>query len=652
MADDLSKLTDEELLALAGDSPSESSTGLESLSDEELLALSKEIDPDPIPAPPSDQDISDAEVLVRGGASGVTLGFSDEIEAGAKAALRFADQENAEWGDIYNQELDKAREANVRAKEANEALFTGAEIGGGLATAFVPGAAGLRGAMILSGTAGVGFSEAKKGSELIKDFAQGATVGLITDRFMKGAGARLARINKASQPATVRAVAELGESTIPEAVELESNLLKTAFKERHGSWDAAMGSKELLLEASKSMEKLPTSMKDLVDGELNAVGREFEKRMSLLGQDANIDITPLLGRLDESFKKTLSTTDLPAKSKFENLILKDLKEGKFQLKGETVNPASMSPKQLVDLKREMNEVLIKKFDDGAESIFKQSKAVDRNVKQFTSQLTDHVNQLPGLGELNSQFSKLYNVKALLPDSRVELAALPNIFDKSARGEKAFDLMMAMNDYSPEFAARFKGFYNPVINIFNAASAARDFNVSVSTMFQAKAAKAATEQAGLGPVGALFALGQGGSLMGADIAGKAVRKITKIPRTIAGVIDNQEDVVAAVSKVSLPIAIQLNNAIDDRDLDSIRDILSSGAENFPEEFEAGVGIDGRITGEREATILKQQARNLPVIDRMKANASINAGIVPAQPQPKPPVERKFPFRRRDSDGRKI
>ena len=207
--------------------------------------------------------------------------------------------------------------------------------------------------------------------------------------------------------------------------------------------------------------------------------------------------------------------------------------------------------------------------------------------------------------------------------------------------------------------------------------AQEFNLAISRLFQAKAAMQL-----LGPAGGLLAVGRGGMIGAADIANRAGKsvmssiksntqevlgaslskkasdiatipaKIAKLPRTVAGVIDNQADVVGMVSKASVPIAMQLNRAINERDVDQIRQIMNQGAEQFPDQFEEGMGFDGKITGEQEALRLKESAKALPVRDRWKANSDITNGIIPNLERSQPETLRDFTRRQRDEKNRKI
>jgi hypothetical protein len=93
-------------------------------------------DPGSIQAPgqpqtaPAPQQPGGFASLGRGVIQGATLGYSDEI-SGAIESL-FSDK-------TYQQARDESRAANEQAKAAHPFLYGGGEIGGGIASAFVPG---------------------------------------------------------------------------------------------------------------------------------------------------------------------------------------------------------------------------------------------------------------------------------------------------------------------------------------------------------------------------------------------------------------------------------------------------------------------------------------------------------------------------------
>jgi hypothetical protein len=132
-----------------------------------------------VAAAPPGQQPGVLEALLRGGAQGATLNFADELTAGAESVL----------GSIglvpdktYDQALAESR-ANYHAAEEAHPIASGlGSVGGGLATAFVPGL----GAAKLAQGAGFGsklLQAGKLGAKLGAAGALGATEDSITDDF-------------------------------------------------------------------------------------------------------------------------------------------------------------------------------------------------------------------------------------------------------------------------------------------------------------------------------------------------------------------------------------------------------------------------------------------------------------------------------------
>ncbi len=137
--------------------------------------------------------ISPTESAVRGLAQGASLGFADELTGGLGALSEtvLGGRPLSDFGDIYAKERDESRANYDAAKEYNPKTYMGAEIGGGIATAFVPGLGALnaaKGAQIgtvmgkgaLQGAlTGLGGSSADDVKEMAADTAMGGTLGAI-----------------------------------------------------------------------------------------------------------------------------------------------------------------------------------------------------------------------------------------------------------------------------------------------------------------------------------------------------------------------------------------------------------------------------------------------------------------------------------------
>jgi len=155
---------------------------------------------------------SKLESSLRGAAQGATLGFSDEIvgalESGAGSLGLVPDK-------TYEQARDEARAANKRAQEANSGYYTGGEVAGGLAAAFVPGGAAAtigkaaRTGAILGGFSGAGSSEAT-GWDAALDAGKGALGGFLVGGGVGYIGKGLSKAAQAYKDSALRKLVQSG----------------------------------------------------------------------------------------------------------------------------------------------------------------------------------------------------------------------------------------------------------------------------------------------------------------------------------------------------------------------------------------------------------------------------------------------------------
>lgn len=142
------------------------------------------------------------ESAARGLAQGASMGFADEITGGLESL--FTDKP-------YEQARDESRANYARAKDANPSTYTTGEIGGGVASALLPGANIARGASLgkavlqsalLGGVTGLGYSEADDLGGLAKDTAAnaalGGLVGGAAQKFMPMASRALEKVGESA----------------------------------------------------------------------------------------------------------------------------------------------------------------------------------------------------------------------------------------------------------------------------------------------------------------------------------------------------------------------------------------------------------------------------------------------------------------------
>jgi hypothetical protein len=143
---------------------------------------------------PEQQEPGRLEALGRGALQGATFGFADEAQ-GALESI-FTDK-------TYQQARDAARAANARAQAAHGGFYGAGEIGGGIASAFVPGLNIAEGAglgtvaaksALAGGLGGLGGSEATSVEGLAKDVGAGALEGGVGGAVAHGVGQGLSKV--------------------------------------------------------------------------------------------------------------------------------------------------------------------------------------------------------------------------------------------------------------------------------------------------------------------------------------------------------------------------------------------------------------------------------------------------------------------------
>lgn len=159
-------------------------------------------------------EISQLESALRGAGQGATMNWGDEIGGFLKSALNPDRLSNS-----YQLERDQIRAANKAAQEANPKSYLAGELGGSVATAFVPGLNAAKGASVLgmAGKAalqgaigGLGASESDNVAGLARDTAVGGAVGGILGGSLGWVGKNF--VGKAAERAKAPIVKELVQS--------------------------------------------------------------------------------------------------------------------------------------------------------------------------------------------------------------------------------------------------------------------------------------------------------------------------------------------------------------------------------------------------------------------------------------------------------
>jgi hypothetical protein len=152
------------------------------------------------PAPAQPPPVSVLESVVRGAKQGGSMGFGDEITAGLEAAFT---------PKTYEQARDEERRADKAAQASHPIAYGAGEVGGGVATALIPGG-GLLGAAKGAGlgtriavnaargagagiVSGFGNTEKTDIPGMVQDAAKSGLVGAVTGGVLGTAGEELVR---------------------------------------------------------------------------------------------------------------------------------------------------------------------------------------------------------------------------------------------------------------------------------------------------------------------------------------------------------------------------------------------------------------------------------------------------------------------------
>ena len=295
---DMSKLSDEELEALAGSpEPKPAARDMSSMSDEDLERMAN---------PPSM-----LESGTRGVVQGASMGFADEISGGLESAFTKK---------TYEQARDESRANFKRAKDANPATFVSGEVGGGVATALIPGMAvarGLRGAMAtgaaVGGLAGAGQSEASDARGIGVDTLTGMGIGAAGGAAGLGvakAGASAGNFFTQKAGPLISKMLPLGKKG--NAAEIEAAAKALGFKATPGMTNAS----ETVQKLESSLHQAPTvggwltrrSTKPVGEGMRKSTGELVEDAATVSPSESGDQVKKILAReIQAKFKPSTDT---------------------------------------------------------------------------------------------------------------------------------------------------------------------------------------------------------------------------------------------------------------------------------------------------------------------------------------------------------
>lgn len=271
-------------------------------------------------------DISKAESLARGAASGLSFNLADELtgalEAAGKTAIGQDDYKNLL--ENYKKYRDESRAGYKAAEEANPATFMAGDVGAGLATGLLTGGAGA-----IANLGKVGLKQGAK--ELAKQGAkQGAAYGL---------GASEAELTEGDVLGAAKDTAiGAGVGATMGAV------LPTIAK---GASKAAGAIGETITDKAPALTEKATQAFDLAQRGINTVGK---KAREAVGTDATDIANKLINDFRTQYKQGSEKVGTALKSRESDIdfstSLKELED--------TLKVSGMLPDDLAKIQRELN----------------------------------------------------------------------------------------------------------------------------------------------------------------------------------------------------------------------------------------------------------------------------------------------------------
>ncbi len=582
------------------------------MSDEEFASLAEEFE-SPIQAKPADKT-SESETALRAAAQTVTLEHADEITGAIESA--FTDKS-------YEQARDESRAAFKEAAEDNPSVHTASTIGTAAAVGFIPAVGqamtGLRGAMVIGGLTGVGLSEEKTIPDIALDGVIGATVGAVADKVVVGGSQLVKKMAAKSSNAMKRIIAEQSKQILPsskrfnEITHGEALLGKFKTFDEYASSDAGKRRGELL------PKKIIKDAATIIKNEMDILGEALASRKLELGVDLSINHKPIL----DGFKarvKQLDEIGMPAKAKvaLENLI-EDIDTGKM-LSGKPIDISALDIEQAHSLKSRINDIRFTKDESGFE-VFKKAKEANIALTQFGDDLINSFNKLDKSGKLeaiNKRFTGLYELQSMSPTKERHVAGLLKRGGTSKADINGRDFLMTADKIDPVLAENLYNQLNPDLKLLSYIKMSEQIKMGAGPLFQISAG------AGLGAAAGFGVGGEQGATVGGLLGGvasvqpgarkvligtisKAVRDAFKIPRNLTGILENSDIIQSKIAAVSLPAAIEFNRLVHEGRAEEIEEFMV-GIQNDPrsqEEFEPGLGFEGKIATPQEAEHLRNQ-----------------------------------------------
>lgn len=636
----LEDLTNEQLIAEEETLSFQDIEDLEGLSDEDLLAEEALL----VSNEPPQATITDTvKAGVAGVVQGATLGFADEISGTIESVISDKPREQA---------IKESRERFAKFQEESPNAYIAGEILGGLGSTIASGgaSAGYRGAAIVGGLSGIGFSN-RKGSELLTDAAIGTAFGIGGEKVARGVGRFVQKMFQKSSPSTVKVFKDLGETTRPENVKFESKLIRDAFNGRYGSADDFVISSEYGRRVQQALDETPDFMKDMLKAKKSEIGERIGSVVDDLPVK-EVDVADILEEFKKGMKESLqqSGPDVGARKVIQREILDKIDDSVFgALQGKVININKMTPKQVIDFKRSIQDISFSKVTpDGEINLLSQSSRANSLLQKFTNDITERANSLDPLGnlkELNRQYSQLIQAEDLIPkrEQASKLLALQDAVRPTKTGGEMRLLDQTLEAIDPDFRAQVIKEVNPRLSAFQLHQAATFQGGAISGAFRARAGSSIGK--GFGPLGEIaggvIGFGEAGIVNAANAIAKA-RKAFKVPRSTEGVFANRDIIISKISTLSPPMAIVLNDLISDGDVNAVEEFMIEALKNPASQgaFEQGIGFNGKAVTPEEVANIRQQimGSSLSLSEKIRAiNELETNGTIPEPPAPQLPPQ---------------
>jgi hypothetical protein len=354
---------------------------------------------------------SQTESAVRGAAQGATFGFADELAGslGVLKNIKGIASGSDSLKSVYEKERDESRAAYKAAQEANPKTYLAGEIGGGVASSFVPGLNIAKGASLakIATTAAVGGALQSAGSteatditEQAKDVASGALVGgviggslgAVSRHFTQGKDLE-ARLVKDLRPAPTR-LKKLSDKGLTETANLlESKGIKNLGVEKNRAQlsKAVKETGAVIGKIYDEVDAVPNSgvKIDAIKQSLNELKSKYAKNAGTIGNVGGID--NLLSNIDVSYANKSAITN------------KEMRELVSAVQREAYFGQTMQDSAAKKLGKEVSSTLRNTLNSNIEGVLGKNKAQE-------------------LAGLNDVFSKLSTVDELAKQRAIRVQA--------------------------------------------------------------------------------------------------------------------------------------------------------------------------------------------------------------------------------------